>query len=234
MDPDQKPQRRDAVDNRRGILDAARSLLADDPEASIEAIATAAGLSRRTMYGHFANREQLMNALAAEGAARVAAAVTGIEHPDPVVRLALIGARAFDEIASVRTLTVATLRSDRAAVIDHPLSPLRRVLGVACAEGIMAGRFRDDLGAERLARLIEDAVIAVVPGTLRDALDEHEARELVVTQGLATAGLGWREAAGLVAEHRAEIEGSSAGRGEVHGNGCGAGHWASQGEEESE
>lgn len=207
VNPGNTAKRRDAVDNRRGILDAARELLANDPDASLEAIAAAAGLSRRTVYGHFANREQLRDALTADGAARVAAAVAGIEHPDPAVRLALIGARAADVIASVRTLAIATLRSERTALLDDPLAPLRRVLTIACAQGIAAGRFRDDLGAERLARLVEDAVLATVPATLREQLDERQARELLVTQGLATAGLGWREAAELVAEHRAELEG---------------------------
>lgn len=46
-------QRRDAAENRAGILAAASQTLAADPHASVDQIARAAGLSRRALYGHF-------------------------------------------------------------------------------------------------------------------------------------------------------------------------------------
>jgi AcrR family transcriptional regulator len=45
------------------ILDAARPLLAEEPAASLDRIAAAAGVSRATLYRHFASRARLLDAL---------------------------------------------------------------------------------------------------------------------------------------------------------------------------
>jgi serine phosphatase RsbU (regulator of sigma subunit) len=52
--------RADATRNRERILDAAGKLLAQSPGASLGEIATAAGVSRSTIYRHFAGREGLV------------------------------------------------------------------------------------------------------------------------------------------------------------------------------
>ncbi|MDQ1047052.1 helix-turn-helix domain-containing protein [Streptomyces sp. V4I2] len=46
--------------------DVARETLSADPETTVDDIARAAGIARRTLYGHFAGREDLVNALAEE------------------------------------------------------------------------------------------------------------------------------------------------------------------------
>jgi serine phosphatase RsbU (regulator of sigma subunit) len=56
-------QRSDATLNRAKILDAARRLLAENGDASMRAIADAAGLGRGTVHRHFATREELMDAV---------------------------------------------------------------------------------------------------------------------------------------------------------------------------
>jgi AcrR family transcriptional regulator len=65
--PERAP-RKDAAENREAILRAAALLLNDDPDASLEAIAAAAGLSRRALYGHFATRDDLLRELVVLGA----------------------------------------------------------------------------------------------------------------------------------------------------------------------
>ena len=52
--------RRDATENRAALLDAAKTCLQHDPDASIETIAASAGLSRRAVYGHFPSRDDLV------------------------------------------------------------------------------------------------------------------------------------------------------------------------------
>ena len=56
--------RSDAAKNRAALLDAARSELNRDPDASLDTIAAAAGLSRRAVYGHFPSRDALIAELA--------------------------------------------------------------------------------------------------------------------------------------------------------------------------
>ncbi|MEU4580341.1 TetR/AcrR family transcriptional regulator [Nonomuraea sp. NPDC023979] len=58
------PNRRaDAQRSRAAVLDAAVRLLGTRPDASVEAIATAAGVTRQTVYAHFPNRDRLLAAV---------------------------------------------------------------------------------------------------------------------------------------------------------------------------
>jgi serine phosphatase RsbU (regulator of sigma subunit) len=56
-------RRVDAARNRRQILEAARTLFAKSPGATMAQIAQAAELGRSTLYRHFADREELLEAL---------------------------------------------------------------------------------------------------------------------------------------------------------------------------
>jgi AcrR family transcriptional regulator len=71
------PGRRRRADARRSfdaILNAARIVFDERPDASMEDIATAAGVTRQTVYAHFSSRDALITALLhAVGAETVAA-----------------------------------------------------------------------------------------------------------------------------------------------------------------
>ena len=71
------PGRRRRADARRSIdaiLNAARTVLGERPDASMEDIAAAAGVTRQTVYAHFPSRDALIAALLhAAGAETVAA-----------------------------------------------------------------------------------------------------------------------------------------------------------------
>jgi serine phosphatase RsbU (regulator of sigma subunit) len=56
-------RRSDAALNRTRLVEAARRLLADDPEATVAAIAKAAGVGRGTAYRHFPTRQELVDAV---------------------------------------------------------------------------------------------------------------------------------------------------------------------------
>ena len=70
----QRRRRSDAEQNVTAILDAAARTLSVQPEASVEDIARAAGVSRQTVYAHFPSREALLDAVVERATAEVTAA----------------------------------------------------------------------------------------------------------------------------------------------------------------
>lgn len=76
--PRARRRRADAQRSIDAIISAARTLLGEQPEASVEEIAAAAGLTRQTVYAHFPSRDVLVaaviNAERAQGLAAVDAA----------------------------------------------------------------------------------------------------------------------------------------------------------------
>jgi AcrR family transcriptional regulator len=81
------PGRRRRSDARRSIdaiLNAARIALGERPDASMEEIAAAAGVTRQTVYAHFPSRDALIGALLyAAGAETVAAIDAARLHTIP-------------------------------------------------------------------------------------------------------------------------------------------------------
>jgi AcrR family transcriptional regulator len=67
--------RADAERSVRVILEAAERVLAEEPGASMEQIAAAAGVARTTIHRRFANRQALIEALASSAARQLARAV---------------------------------------------------------------------------------------------------------------------------------------------------------------
>jgi AcrR family transcriptional regulator len=79
--------RADAARNLETVLTTGARMLADDPAASIGAIAAEAGVDRRTVYRHFASRDELLAAVYDARLTAVEAAVEGArlrESPVPV------------------------------------------------------------------------------------------------------------------------------------------------------
>src|SRR5687768_4085181 len=60
-----RPLRADAERSIRSILEAAERVLSANPAASLEQVAEAAGVARTTVHRRFANRQALVDAMAA-------------------------------------------------------------------------------------------------------------------------------------------------------------------------
>ncbi|MEV7401974.1 helix-turn-helix domain-containing protein [Streptomyces sp. NPDC091267] len=70
-----RPLRADAERSVRVILEAAERVLSMDPSASMEQIATAAGVARTTIHRRFTHRQALIDALASSAARQLVQAV---------------------------------------------------------------------------------------------------------------------------------------------------------------
>jgi AcrR family transcriptional regulator len=198
--------RRDAASNREALLDAARTLLNDDPETSLDAIASAAGLTRRAVYGHFPSRNTLLAELAHRGANRVAAAVAHASADDPVVDIALLGRLVWDEIEHVRAMTRVVVHGPLRERIGPVLGPLHERLVADAARAGALGTGRSDLAPEVVARLIEGAAFTVLDESTRADLSRTDGRRLVILAGLGALGLSWREAHAVLDGNRALLE----------------------------
>lgn len=190
--------RRDAVENRAGILSAARSTLASDPHASVDVIARSAGLSRRTLYGHFDDRDALIRELISSGAQRFNAIAESVSDEDSRLALARLAALLWREAAHVQVAAALALDEAHVEHTAEALAPLRRTVANLARRGQEDGSFRTDLAAPTLARLIEEMARTVISRT--DAASS-EAASIAVRTVLSIAGLSWREADELLAAH---------------------------------
>ncbi len=199
--------RRDSTENRESLLSAARVVFNRDPSAPLEAVAAEAGLSRRSVYGHFSSRDELLVELVTTGARRVASALESVTHPDPLVRLALIASKLWREVESVRAMAVVAVRGPLAHHTAVTLAAIRANVRSAIAEGQADGSMRTDLPVERLARLVEDTILVVLEDSTEHPLSARDGDRLVMLMTLAVVGLGWREA-GSIIDGRAELVGT--------------------------
>jgi len=191
--------RRDATENRAALLAAARVVLNRDPDAGLDAIAAEAGLTRRAVYGHFANRDALLLELVVQGTSRVVDALVAVDHLQPLVRIALIASRMWHEVEAVRVMTLFAVRGPFQAQVAERLRPLRRHLSDTVREGARHG-VRTDIPADTLARLIEGAAIAVLDEAGRSRMAAAAARRLAMLAVLGMAGLDAAAANRLIDE----------------------------------
>jgi AcrR family transcriptional regulator len=72
-------QRSDARQSVAAVLDAAIQVLARRPDASMDEIARAAGVSRQTVYAHFPSRDALIDAVIERGTTEFTGLLDGVD-----------------------------------------------------------------------------------------------------------------------------------------------------------
>lgn len=114
--------------NRRHILDVALTELLRDPDASMDQIARAAGVVRRTVYGHFPSREALIGTLVDGAVEAVAAAhAAGREGAEDLAQAVAGSVLAVWEVADrYRILVALAQRSVTVQGIRERLAPCAR------------------------------------------------------------------------------------------------------------
>ncbi|GAA0229970.1 TetR/AcrR family transcriptional regulator [Actinomadura nitritigenes] len=158
------PQRSHARSNRARILAAARQELSRDPEASIEDIARAAGVVRRTLYGHFKSRQALIAALAEEARHALEQAFTRARRPDadPATAMARMTLAVWEVGDRYRMLISLARRDLGEEGVRTVLSPAREETISILNRGQREGLFADHLPAPVLAQALEAFLLTLV------------------------------------------------------------------------
>lgn len=138
--------------NIEAILDATEGLIARNAPLSMSAVAAEAGVSRPTLYAHFADREALLSAVVARAVGRWVDATERIEPErgpalEALARLVEVGWQEISRSSHIARAASAelnpeTMRSAHEAGVDL----LRRLV----RRGRRDGSFRTDVPAEWL------------------------------------------------------------------------------------
>jgi AcrR family transcriptional regulator len=159
-----RPLRADAARNRQRLIDAAvEEFAAHGADASLEQIASRAGVGIGTLYRHFPDRQALLLAVYQDGFDELAE--TGrelLDADDP-----------FDALAQWLAAKLAYSRSDRAlaasVIIDlvdrpdtqtQPCEAMRSTGDALLGRAVEAGVVRDDVTVDDLSRLVGAIALA--------------------------------------------------------------------------
>jgi AcrR family transcriptional regulator len=186
---DRGPVRADARRNTERILEAAAELLASDVGVSLEQVAGRAGVSRATLYHHFAGRDALLDALTDRSVREVGAALRAARPDEGTAREAMLRMlrAAWQVIGRYRGLLIVNPqrleRSELRARLEPALAPVRSVI----RRGQRSGEFDPELPADWLIGMLTDLIHAASRQVTAGAMDPRTAERILVRS--ATAAL---------------------------------------------
>jgi TetR/AcrR family transcriptional regulator, mexCD-oprJ operon repressor len=181
-----KRQRADARRNVAAILDAATECLARDPEVSIADIATAAGVGRITLYGHFKTRAELIDAVLVRTIEHADAILVATETGgDPRDALARLVASSWQIVHRFRNILLAALRELPAERIRGVHDPILRRVQDLIGRGQEAGVFRRDLPRQWLITTAFSLMHAAAEDASAGRIKAEDAPRLITATLLA-------------------------------------------------
>src|SRR4051794_15152127 len=181
--PDSAPRRRraDAERSIARILDAAVDALAEDPDASMSAIARRAAVVRATIYVHFPTREALLDAVTDRALHEVADVITAAEpdRGEPRQALARVVAATWRSLGAYHALIALNTGTHSPEQLRHRHGAVLGQLLPLVQRGQDAGVFRGDVPAEwHLSMLL--ALVHAASAELRAARVAAEPAEAAV------------------------------------------------------
>lgn len=143
MTPGDGEKRSDALRNREVVLEVGLSILGQNPHLSMQEIATASGLGRTTIYRHFADRDELLDAVLGKVIERTRERASAVQvadrDPANVIRdlaaIMLEDCFAYGPLIANRSINSRAIQASR----ETPESPIRQFLEVAAANGWIRG-----------------------------------------------------------------------------------------------
>jgi AcrR family transcriptional regulator len=146
-------------ETRNRIVDVALEVLGQNPDAGMGDIASAAGVVRRTVYGHFPTRTDLVRTLAQRAVNEIAAVLTEVNASERAADAVWV-----DFIAHVWPLThryrvlLALRRGEYGEEIHALLGPVDEIL----ADLVQRGQDRGEFGRHLPARILSQVALAAV------------------------------------------------------------------------
>ncbi|SFO87333.1 TetR/AcrR family transcriptional regulator [Actinomadura madurae] len=158
--------------NRLSILSAAREVLAADPDASMDDIAAAAGMVRRTLYGHFPTRRDLVAALVQVGAEEFVSRLGAIdvEAADPGTELAGMVLRTWSEARRFAPV-IELARRGAADAVTAAMEPFNTAVAHLIGRGQQRGIFTNRLDPGVLSRVLENVALTFLSAGLDETWD---------------------------------------------------------------
>ncbi|MFI7020843.1 TetR/AcrR family transcriptional regulator [Streptomyces sp. NPDC050164] len=188
--------------NRRRILDVALAELLRDPDASMDQIARAAGVVRRTVYGHFPSREALISTLVDEAvqALSIAHAAGRASVEDPAEAVARSVLAVWELADRYRLLIALAQRTVTMQGIRERLAPVREAATGVLRRGLDEGVFSSPLPAPALAYVHEQMLVALMEAVNDGLVAAREAGRCAAVTVLTAAGVPASKATELVAK----------------------------------
>ncbi len=154
-------------DTRKRILDVAVEVLGQNPDAGMGDVAAAAGVVRRTVYGHFPTRSDLIRSLTQQAVNEVAAVLDEVNASDRAAETVWVDfiARLWPLAHRYRVL-LALRRGEYGEEIHALLGPVDKTLADLVQKGQDSEVFGRHLPAQVLSQIAYAAVFAIADNNL--------------------------------------------------------------------
>ncbi|MFJ8149089.1 TetR/AcrR family transcriptional regulator [Streptomyces sp. NPDC096048] len=198
-----EPQRRNARSNRARILATARRELGRNPDTTLEELARAAGVVRRTLFGHFPGRAALLEALAEEASevlrSAMAAGAERVGPDEPAERALAHFVLLMWPVGDRYRMLLALARHDLGVErVSEILAPARAEVTAILERGQRDGVFPGHLPPAVLSAGLEAMTVALLEQVNTGALEDDGTR--VAAAQLIAAGVPEERARAVVAD----------------------------------